>query len=394
MPQETKTKILTDDPSADIHLLNLAQKIEAGKKLNSFMLNAITSVPKRQHPYFVEFNNAVRMLLQFRYGVNFSSALNDNESTLDSYPQEQQARMCYIRDQASVEWSDFIIGDVTFPSTGLGQEVERANSKGIPIIALVRGTRRIKPEERPYLVQPVGGEIEHHALHVGSGGVSFMLQGNPALKVILKYPALTLRRIINQRRENLGWRLEYGEFDSELVSKFIQPNAPEWLAKGLKALGRLVRRGLEESNARSYALRELDRILQEVFHLVPKTVELEKKLVRLKSLPAQNGEQKYVDEELARTEKKIQMLDATLYYQPRRVHHEYQNYKTAFPELARRVSQHEAAKGMSQSHTDRLITPRFYKLSANGDGRTNGNGPAQTNRNGQAKGKLLANGRP
>ena len=61
-------------------------------------------------------------------------ALVNSDPQLASKPFEERARLCYLWDRNMVEQAELIIAEASFPSTGLGIEMQIAESKGTPII--------------------------------------------------------------------------------------------------------------------------------------------------------------------------------------------------------------------------------------------------------------------
>ncbi|CAB3762246.1 hypothetical protein LMG29739_03823 [Paraburkholderia solisilvae] len=82
-----------------------------------------------------------------------------------------------------VEEADLVIADASFPSTGLGIELQIAEGSGIPVIMLVGdlGINRVKG------AQYQNPNREYHDLQIGKGIVSLMALGLPAIRKIVTY---------------------------------------------------------------------------------------------------------------------------------------------------------------------------------------------------------------
>ncbi len=82
-----------------------------------------------------------------------------------------------------VENSDVIIAEASFPSTGLGVEIQIAEVKGIPIIICFR-------EIDSNRAAPIAYENPDHTKHdlqIGEGIVSYMALGIPSVFQVIKY---------------------------------------------------------------------------------------------------------------------------------------------------------------------------------------------------------------
>ena len=82
-----------------------------------------------------------------------------------------------------VEEADLIIADASFPSTGLGIELQIAENCGIPVIMLAGdlGINRVKT------IQYKNPDHELHDLQIGKGIVSLMALGLPTIRKIVHY---------------------------------------------------------------------------------------------------------------------------------------------------------------------------------------------------------------
>src|SRR5687767_13691920 len=69
-----------------------------------------------------------------RTGTKVMYALKHSDPQLAEKPFEEKARLCYLWDRELVEKADVLIAEATYPSTGLGIEMQIAESCGKPII--------------------------------------------------------------------------------------------------------------------------------------------------------------------------------------------------------------------------------------------------------------------
>jgi hypothetical protein len=110
-------------------------------------------------------------------------ALINSDPQLAGKPASERARLCYLWDREMVEEADLVIAEASFPSTGLGIEMQLAESKGTPIILCFRdfGTNKAKSlsYENP--------DHSFHDLQVGEGFVTLMALGVPTIFRTIRY---------------------------------------------------------------------------------------------------------------------------------------------------------------------------------------------------------------
>lgn len=155
---------------------------------NVFFLGGITHVPHKEFPDHLDFFMAMANMLRFRYDLNPQFALLDNEVSLNRLPSEVRPFACYTVDQACTQRADFIIAELSVPSTGTGQELERARQARVPVIALAK--REIRKEVTPsvfYEGITSQGERRFHEVQRGVSSISLMVEGNPALTDFFDY---------------------------------------------------------------------------------------------------------------------------------------------------------------------------------------------------------------
>jgi hypothetical protein len=110
-------------------------------------------------------------------------ALVNSDPQLASKPFEERARLCYAWDRNMVERAELVIAEASFPSTGLGIEMQIAESKGTPIILCFRdfGANRVET------VSYENPDHTRHNLQVGDGFVTLMALGVPSIFKVLRY---------------------------------------------------------------------------------------------------------------------------------------------------------------------------------------------------------------
>lgn len=151
--------------------------------MNIYLACGLTHVPRsRFHSYVNLIHDiAQKISTDSRFFVKY--ALRDSDPQLADKPIQDRARLCYGWDRQMVEWADVLIAEATYPSTGLGIELQIAENKNIPIILCFNADDSNKAEPVDYET------LDHsqHTLQLGEGYVTLMALGLPCLYRILKY---------------------------------------------------------------------------------------------------------------------------------------------------------------------------------------------------------------
>jgi hypothetical protein len=140
----------------------------------------LTHVPRDLFRAYACFVNELAATLESVHSVNY--ALRDSDPQLAGRGKDQ-ARLCYLWDRQMVEKAEVMVADVSFPSTGLGLELQLAESRDIPVVLCYRdwGSNRAAPVtyETPDHVS--------HELQIGAGFVSLMVLGLPNVFETISY---------------------------------------------------------------------------------------------------------------------------------------------------------------------------------------------------------------
>lgn len=136
------------------------------------------------------FTNYVAYLHQLAYALRTNPAVGsvryalvDSDPQLASKPASDRAALCYDWDRRMVEEADLLIAEASFPSTGLGIELQIAESEGIPVIMLI-GDYGVNRVSRAHYENP---DHSQHDLQTGEGVVSLMALGLPAIRRTIHY---------------------------------------------------------------------------------------------------------------------------------------------------------------------------------------------------------------
>lgn len=110
-------------------------------------------------------------------------ALVNSDPQLATKPFEDRARLCYVWDRNMVERAELVIAEASFPSTGVGIEMQIAEGKGTPIILCFRDVGANKVESALY----ENPDHSRHHLQVGEGFVTLMALGVPTVFKVVRY---------------------------------------------------------------------------------------------------------------------------------------------------------------------------------------------------------------
>lgn len=150
--------------------------------MNIYIACSLTHVPRENFEHYVEFIKNTADLLSEELGENVKYALKDSDPQLAKEAFETQAKLCYLWDREMVEGADLIIAEASYPSTGLGIELQIAEYKKIPVILLFK--RQVECKASPVEYTDINGR---HSLQIGEGYISLMALGMPNISDIFSY---------------------------------------------------------------------------------------------------------------------------------------------------------------------------------------------------------------
>jgi hypothetical protein len=110
-------------------------------------------------------------------------ALRHSDPQLAEKPFSDRARLCYLWDKEMVEWADVVVAEASYPSTGLGIELQIASGKSTPIVLAFK----LDAHHRARPVQYKTPDQQVHDLQLGEGYVSLMAIGIPSIFKVLPY---------------------------------------------------------------------------------------------------------------------------------------------------------------------------------------------------------------
>lgn len=145
---------------------------------------ALTHVPR---PLFAEYSAFIHALAAALVATEpphqVKYALVDSDPQLATKPRDERARLCYLWDREMVGGAELLIAEASFPSTGLGIELEIAAQKSTPIIMCYRnfGNNQMAP------ISYRNPDESDHDLQIGDGFITLMALGIPSVLKAIQY---------------------------------------------------------------------------------------------------------------------------------------------------------------------------------------------------------------
>ncbi len=177
-------------------------------KLNSnraFIVGGYSHVNPSDFTDHISFFDSISMLLQYRYRLNPHYALRDNEGRIANLPYEKQREKCYQGDIEIAAHAGFLVAELTYPSTGTGQELQAAADNNIPVVSMIRG-KEGKRVDVVLRMRNHASDVEEYTLTRGEGGMSKMVDGNPAIlsRIVYNDYSDALRKLDRVLQKDLG----------------------------------------------------------------------------------------------------------------------------------------------------------------------------------------------
>jgi hypothetical protein len=141
----------------------------------------LTHVPRDQFEVYTKLIHRLAQALKADNEVKY--ALLNSDPQLALKPFDDRAKLCYLWDRHMVEEADLILAEASFPSTGLGIELQIANERGIPIVLCFGDWNGNKAPPAEY----ENPDLSKHTLQIGEGYVSLMALGLPTIVTVIHY---------------------------------------------------------------------------------------------------------------------------------------------------------------------------------------------------------------
>ena len=149
-----------------------------------YLACGLTHVPRE---LFSQYANYIHSLANSISGIgpnyDVKYALVNSDPQLADKPFSERASLCYAWDRRMVEDADLLVADASFASTGLGIEMQIADTHGIPIILLI-GDYEVNRADPIKYCNP---DATQHELQIGEGIVSLMALGIPSVRRRIGY---------------------------------------------------------------------------------------------------------------------------------------------------------------------------------------------------------------
>lgn len=143
----------------------------------------LTHVPREEFAEYVRFIETLAAVLASQFGAEVKYALKDSDPQLALKPFAERASLCYLWDKEMVEWADVLVAEASYPSTGLGIELQLACAQNIPAVLVFK----LYEQHRATPVKYQTADYEFHTLQLGEGYVSLMALGLPNVQKVLPY---------------------------------------------------------------------------------------------------------------------------------------------------------------------------------------------------------------
>jgi hypothetical protein len=143
----------------------------------------LTHVPRETFVAYTAFIHGLANALKATGAHHVTYALVNSDPQLAEKPFDERARLCYLWDREFVRQADLITAEVSYPSLGVGIELQTAASIGKPIILCFRKAAEIRAKPVEY----ENPDHIRHALQIGEGYVSLMALGLPTIFRVIDY---------------------------------------------------------------------------------------------------------------------------------------------------------------------------------------------------------------
>ena len=144
---------------------------------------ALTHVPRFHFDQYTALIHrlAGELAVNGRHEVKY--ALVNSDPQLATKPVAERARLCYLWDARMVQDADVVIAECSFPSIGLGIELQIAVQNETPVIVAFRDFS----DNRASPVSYKNPDETEHELQIGDGFISLMALGLPTIFGIHRY---------------------------------------------------------------------------------------------------------------------------------------------------------------------------------------------------------------
>ena len=151
--------------------------------MNIYIASGLTHVPREHFENYVKSIHSIANALKEN---DVKYALVNSDPQLNDIPNNMKANYCYLWDRKMVEEADLVIAESSFPSTGLGIELQIAENVNIPVIIIYKDFKVNHIDTVEYK----NPDDRYYNLQIGEGFVSLMALGLPNIIKVIRYENL------------------------------------------------------------------------------------------------------------------------------------------------------------------------------------------------------------
>jgi hypothetical protein len=151
--------------------------------VNIYVACGLTHVPRPLFADYTKFIHELVKALRANGCEKVTYALMNSDPQLAEKPFAERARLCYLWDRELVQQADLVIAEASFPSTGMGIELQIAETAGIPVILCFKQSVELRTTPIDY----ENPDNSRHTLQIGEGYVSLMALGLPSIFKVIGY---------------------------------------------------------------------------------------------------------------------------------------------------------------------------------------------------------------
>lgn len=146
-----------------------------------YLACGLTHVPRSEFEQYTRLIHSLARGME-DFGAEVRYPLKHSDPQLATRPFEERAKLCYEWDRALVEWADLVVAECTYPSIGVGIELQIAEQSDSPCVIVFNSKSAIATQTQ--YENPDGSK---HWLQIGEGHVTLMALGMPNLIAAVGY---------------------------------------------------------------------------------------------------------------------------------------------------------------------------------------------------------------
>lgn len=148
-----------------------------------YLACALTHVPREQFKAYSEYLHSLAATIERDCKVSVFYALKHSDPHMGTLPFGQRAKYCYSRDIELVESADILLAECTFPSIGLGIELQASVIGNKPLILIFDGSS----SHQALPVRYKNPDESEYDLQIGDGHITLMALGLPNVRCVIRH---------------------------------------------------------------------------------------------------------------------------------------------------------------------------------------------------------------